>query len=85
VDFTFDVARARLGQYALWTVNSFNLLLSGDFEQLNTFVMDTWANDIAVGINQVKPEKKQHTVDHHTATKIVQGWPNLRDLAQHFD
>ena len=38
--------------YALWTVLSFNLLLSGDFERLNSFVMSTWANDVAVGINQ---------------------------------
>jgi len=38
--------------YALWTVLSFNLLLTGDFNALNSLVMATWTNDIAVGINQ---------------------------------
>ena len=36
--------------YALWTILSFNLLLSGDFDNLNPFVMATWTNDLAVGI-----------------------------------
>ena len=36
--------------YALWTILSFNLLLSGDFANLNPFVMATWTNDLAVGI-----------------------------------
>ena len=35
--------------YALWTVNAHNLLLTGDFAQLNDFVMATWTNDIAIG------------------------------------
>ena len=38
--------------YALWTVMSFNLLLTSDFAKLNDYVMSTWTNDIAVGINQ---------------------------------
>eukprot|EP01048_Picozoa_sp_COSAG05_P016290 COSAG05_NODE_2079_length_3603_cov_2.777968_2_plen_345_part_00 len=38
--------------YALWTVNAHNLLLTGSFDRLNPFVMATWTNDIAVGINQ---------------------------------
>jgi len=33
--------------FALWTVNSFNLLLTGDFAQLNSFVMGTWTNDVS--------------------------------------
>eukprot|EP01047_Picozoa_sp_COSAG01_P119807 COSAG01_NODE_48524_length_380_cov_1.451957_1_plen_100_part_10 len=51
--------------YALWTVLSFNLLLSGDFERLNSFVMSTWANDVAVGINQ-----------DHLGTHNSPPWPN---------
>jgi hypothetical protein len=31
---------------------SFNLLLTSDFAKLNNYVMSTWTNDIAVGINQ---------------------------------
>jgi hypothetical protein len=38
--------------YALWTVNAHNLILTGDFAQLNDLTMATWTNDIAVGINQ---------------------------------
>merc|ERR1719221_201092 len=38
--------------YALWTILSFNMLLTGNFSKLDDFVMATWSNDIAVGINQ---------------------------------
>ena len=54
--------------YALWTVNSFNLLLSGDFAQLNPFVMSTWTNDVAVGINQDRLGKnRKRLVDPHNS------------------
>ena len=38
--------------YGIWTIMAFNLLLVGDFAKLNSFVMGTWTNARAVGINQ---------------------------------
>jgi hypothetical protein len=58
--------------YALWTVLSFNLLLSGDFERLNSFVMSTWANDVAVGINQ-----------DHLGTHNSPPWPMMDWTLRH--
>jgi alpha-galactosidase len=40
--------------FALWTILSFNILLVGDFAKLNEFVMETWTNDWAIAINQVR-------------------------------
>ena len=50
--------------YALWTILSFNLLLSGDFANLNSFVMGVWTNDLAVGI-KYEPEHSLRTTQRH--------------------
>jgi hypothetical protein len=33
----------------------------------------------------LRPARDPRRVDHHHLTNIAQGWPKLRDLAQHFD
>ena len=38
--------------FSLWTILSFNILLVGDFDRLSNFVMATYSNPIAIGINQ---------------------------------
>ena len=49
-----------------WTILSFNILLVGDFAKLNDFVMGTWTNDWAVGINQDALRKGAVRVDNGT-------------------
>jgi hypothetical protein len=38
--------------FSLWTILSFNILLVGDFDRLNAFVLSTYSNAAAIAINQ---------------------------------
>lgn len=70
--------------YALWTILSFNLLLSGDFANLNPFVMATWTNDLAVGINQdplgITGRRIDNSSDIGAETLLSADWDEEHDL-----